>query len=257
MAYKEDYYEEVDKLFGTIKTNPFVEKDGGNAVSQEEQGQIQPVGWVENADASDGSATVKIDSDGITITDGKLSVADANGNSIISGGVVKALTNDGAEVVIDGGGITITDGALTVSNPTGTVIIDGTSNMFKIIASGTIQHDFPGTSAFENSATGVTLTGLGVLATPPGQLGWTGTTLVATGLRDLGPALVFSLAEVYSALSSGGSPTHPIIGHRAFVQLRTLLNGSSIPVVSLGGVNVTASAKTFYSAYNVLKEAAF
>jgi hypothetical protein len=155
MAYKEDYYEEVDKLFDTIKTNPFVEKDGGNAVSQEEQGQIQPVGWVENADASDGSATVKIDSDGITITDGKLSVSDASGNSIISGGVVKALTNDGAEVVIDGDGITITDGALTVSNPTGTVIIDGSSNMFKIAATGTVSIQGPnGTSTDGASTTG-------------------------------------------------------------------------------------------------------
>lgn len=43
------------------------------------------------------------------------------------------------EVAIDSTGVTITNGKLTVSNPGATVIIDGTSNMFKILATGTMS----------------------------------------------------------------------------------------------------------------------
>ena len=45
----------------------------------------------------------------------------------------------GSNVSMDSSGITITNGALTVKNASvGTVIIDGTSNMFKIAATGTL-----------------------------------------------------------------------------------------------------------------------
>lgn len=42
-------------------------------------------------------------------------------------------------VTIDSDGVEITDGKLTVRNPNGNVIIDGTSNMFKIHATGTVS----------------------------------------------------------------------------------------------------------------------
>lgn len=47
-------------------------------------------------------------------------------------------TTDDASVIIDRGGITVTNGAITVTNPGGTVIIDGTSDMFRIAATGTV-----------------------------------------------------------------------------------------------------------------------
>lgn len=46
--------------------------------------------------------------------------------------------DDGATVIIDENGITVLDGAISVSNAGDTVIIDGTSDMFRIVASGTV-----------------------------------------------------------------------------------------------------------------------
>jgi hypothetical protein len=46
-------------------------------------------------------------------------------------------TPDGASVVVNRDGITVTQGAITVTNGDEVVIIDGTSNMFKIAAEGT------------------------------------------------------------------------------------------------------------------------
>jgi hypothetical protein len=68
------------------------------------------------------------------------------------------LRNDPGEVVIDSTGIAVTNGKITVTNAGATVIIDGTSDMFKISASGTL------TSAFGavNSAVTVTLTVTGL-----------------------------------------------------------------------------------------------
>ena len=42
-------------------------------------------------------------------------------------------------VLVDSHGITVTDGALTLTNAGSTIIIDGTSNMFKIVATGTVS----------------------------------------------------------------------------------------------------------------------
>lgn len=52
--------------------------------------------------------------------------------------VADAYLNDSGTVVIDQSGLTVTGGAITVKGPTGTVIIDGSSDMFKIAATGTI-----------------------------------------------------------------------------------------------------------------------
>jgi hypothetical protein len=47
-------------------------------------GSIQPVGWVRNADGSDGSARVIIDSDGITILDGRIFLSDEAGDTVLN-----------------------------------------------------------------------------------------------------------------------------------------------------------------------------
>ncbi len=50
-------------------------------------------------------------------------------------------------VRVDSSGIAVTNGKITVTNASSTVVIDGTSNMFKIAATGTLQ-----TAGFTNSA---------------------------------------------------------------------------------------------------------
>lgn len=52
-------------------------------------------------------------------------------------GFVDSVLNEATNVTIDETGIDVTGGAITVTNPGATVIIDGTSNMFKIAATGT------------------------------------------------------------------------------------------------------------------------
>ena len=51
----------------------------------------------------------------------------------------------GGAVTINSQGITVTDGKLTVINPQGTVVIDGTSNMLKVAYTGTILVNKTGT----------------------------------------------------------------------------------------------------------------
>lgn len=97
MSYKEDYYEEVDAILNKMKSNPFEDKDI-NSVRYEDSGQVQPVGWVENADSVDGEAKVIINADGITILDGKIFLSDYGGASVLgpagfSGSWIDFLTN--------------------------------------------------------------------------------------------------------------------------------------------------------------------
>jgi len=81
---------------------------------------------------------VVIDSAGVAITGGKLSVTNAAGATTVSGGVVQQVKNTTAEVVIDSSGVAITGGKLSVTNGSSVVIIDGTSTMFKVGATGTL-----------------------------------------------------------------------------------------------------------------------
>jgi hypothetical protein len=62
-------------------------------------------------------------------------------------------------VVIDHAGVAITNGKLTVTNPGSVVIIDGTSDMFRILASGGLSVAFPAAPGSASST--VSLTGLG------------------------------------------------------------------------------------------------
>jgi hypothetical protein len=66
----------------------------------------------------------------------------------------------GGGVTIDYGGITITNGALVVSNPGGTVIIDGTSDLLKIVATGTIATSNVGGTPQKVQATATVATGI-------------------------------------------------------------------------------------------------
>jgi hypothetical protein len=63
-------------------------------------------------------------------------------------------------VAMGAAGLFITDGAITVTNGSSTVVIDGTSDMFKIQATGTQQVAFP-SGTWTSADTVTTLTGLG------------------------------------------------------------------------------------------------
>ena len=176
MAYKDDYYEGVDTIFdGMHKDNPYDLESDVNAIHQQEaDGQIQPVGWVENARAADGVANVIINADGIKILG-------PSGETVMEAGQVRIVNNSTGDVVINASGITITNGAITVTNPSATVVIDGTSNMFKIQATGTLT--LPSGGGVLN--TSVTLSSLGTFTEVPALLGsnvFGGNTFRAIGL---------------------------------------------------------------------------
>lgn len=67
-------------------------------------------------------------------------------------------------VVIDSSGVAITNGALTVTNASSTVIIDGSSNMFKIKATGTASVAFPAAPGASPTRATISGTGSSVLA---------------------------------------------------------------------------------------------
>lgn len=79
--YADTYYEEVDDLFNKLKPSSF--DTLADPPGQQEQ-PLGPVGWVENADAEDGEAKVIIDSDGITVLDGKITIQDLSGQSVLT-----------------------------------------------------------------------------------------------------------------------------------------------------------------------------
>jgi len=115
---------------------------------------------------NDGNVT--IDASGITVTNGKLTVSNAGGSTIVDGDIQK-VDNAPSEVVIDSTGLNVTEGAITVTNAGATVIIDGTSDMFKIAATGTMTRGYPGPAGNSNS-TSTTLSGLGAFAVPPAMI---------------------------------------------------------------------------------------
>jgi hypothetical protein len=59
------------------------------------------------------------------------------------GGLGGLATAYSPSVAVGGAGLFVTDGAITVTNPGSTVIIDGTSNMFKIVTTGTMTEEWP------------------------------------------------------------------------------------------------------------------
>jgi hypothetical protein len=77
------------------------------------------------------------------------------------------VANVGGTVTIDSTGVAITGGALTVKNPSGTTIIDGTSDMFKIAATGTLSVAWPGSPGFASASATLTALGSGFTTPPP------------------------------------------------------------------------------------------
>ncbi|MCA1570850.1 MAG: hypothetical protein LC798_11135 [Chloroflexi bacterium] len=104
---------------------------------------------------TDTTPTITWEVDGVQLERGNLMTAYAP--------MPEELYNVPGEVIVDENGVTIVNGALTVKNPGGTVIIDGTSDHFRIVATGTISCTGPNgaTAAWVRTITAVTVnTGL-------------------------------------------------------------------------------------------------
>ena len=161
-------------------------------------------------------------------------VAQAGGGGTL-GGLGTAYS---PSVAVGGAGLFVTDGAITVTNAGSVVIIDGTSNMFKISATGTQTVAFPIADA--SNTVEVTLTALGTYTVPPAML-WM--SYFTSGGPRYGSHFVL---PNYSGYSIGGSIT-----------CKCQLDGSSYLKVQLTALSGTSdlSAYSAYSRYHVLKEA--
>jgi hypothetical protein len=87
--YRDDIYKATDALFAKMdgSKDHFADLPLEDPTPYEQAGiPLQPVGWVENASPDiDGAATVTIDSDGITILNGALTLVDDYGNTVLTG----------------------------------------------------------------------------------------------------------------------------------------------------------------------------
>lgn len=272
-SYRDEYYSSVDALFGNIKPSPF-DNPIADPTPQEQAKQIGPVGWVANADGTDGTAKVTIDGDGLTVLDGKVTVKDIAGIVVIDGGVVQAagieagsvttdkfattaqapgVSNSTGQVVIDSSGITVINGAITIKNAGGDVIIDGSSVIFHILTSGTCSlTQAAGTAGISDND----LPGLGTWSTIPVALTLVSFLNATVGnTRQIGREIGF-LPE-YAASSSGGSPTSKFqaIEYEASAgsDVRSASNYASI---RLGLTNYSGVSRTVYCKYHLLAEAA-
>lgn len=119
------------------------------------------------------------------------------------------IINAGGNVLINSSGVTITNGALTVASDSGgTVIIDGTSDMFRICATGT--HDFPVTPAESAYASAFSvLTGFDY---PPAMLAY----VVQDGSTYLTPWIEGYATNqiVYSTFAHDNGETHALIHYQ-------------------------------------------
>ena len=162
------------------------------------------------------------------------------------------IDHAGGNVKIDSTGVTITNGKLTVSNAGAVVIIDGTSNMFKIAASGTLN--VTASAGTWNNGT-VTLTALGALSSAPAHQSFIYRSTAQTASRFSTPTISY-LAYGYVATSSGGSPTQKSLALLDHIAMDTFLHvTSSQCVVELQYENGTTNSHTVYGSYYVFKEA--
>ena len=88
-GYKDDIYAEIDQQFVTMGSQDrFADYPVEDPTPFEQPfTPIEPIGWVENANSNtgDGEATVRIDANGITITEGSLTFVDRFGSTVLTG----------------------------------------------------------------------------------------------------------------------------------------------------------------------------
>lgn len=206
-----------------------------------------------------------------------LKVTDAAGNALIDGSKVQLAQSTGrlpsgvefglAQTKVTADGLVANDGirdrvivgkistapdyGLKVVNVGATVIIDGTSNMFKIAATGTMSNTIAVDSAAETT---VTLTALGALPTTPAHLSFISDANNTAAQQFIGMAI--RRDTLFAASTSGGSPTSDFQGIKQLMRVRTSLDGSSQCVVGFGGDNRSDVEITWFARYYVLQETA-
>lgn len=186
----------------------------------------------------------------------------ANASQVASAGVY--VTDDIGLEVTDGSNSRVQLGLL----PTGTyglrvvtaggttVIIDGTSDMFKIAATGTTSVTAAAwtTGAPQFGQTTVSLPGAGSFTATPAFLDFHSTTNDATSYKLAGVALDAG-STVYAASASAGSPTTAELRLDYSVWGATILSGGTVSYV-VSANNVLGSSETAYRRYYILLEAA-
>jgi hypothetical protein len=145
-------------------------------------------------------------------------------------------------------------GLKVTSSDGSTVIIDGTSNMFKILVTGTMTVS---AAANGQSTTTTTLTALGTFATTPSHHSH----VAFNNTDSAGKYGVFSAFEeagtTFAAATSGGAVTRQIIGLQKGAEVSTSLDGSFFCVVTLWNYNQgNGSISSRYCRYYVQEEAA-
>ena len=142
-------------------------------------------------------------------------------------------------------------GLKVVSSDGSTVIIDGTSNMFKILASGTMS--VTAVASTMAVITEVTLSALGTFTEIPASLSWVAQ---ASGRRNQPPYVNEAGIVKFAATTSGGSPTSPSGTFDTLVRTSTTLDGSNFVKFAVEVSNATAGNLDYDIKYYILAEAA-
>jgi hypothetical protein len=163
------------------------------------------------------------------------------------------VRNSDGNVLIDSSGVTVTNGRITVANAGSTVIIDGTSNMFKIAATGTLTTT-ESVGAGGYAISGAVLSGLGAQSTVNAHLSYITVDLADTSYRYIGRML--EMYGVFVAPVSGASPTFNVSASRSSAEAIMCLDSNQYPYPALYVINRTGASRTYYSRYYVFVEAA-
>ena len=144
-------------------------------------------------------------------------------------------------------------GLRVLSNDGTTVIIDGTSEMFRIVADGTLETTATAGSVADNA---VTLTALGAQSVQLATLGFVGDSGSSGGVRSGGSFFAVN-AGAYGASTSGGATTQRIMPLIYLAILYGNLDGDTLHVVTLSVFNYgNVSSTTNFARYFVLAQAA-
>jgi hypothetical protein len=145
---------------------------------------------------------------------------------------------------------------LKVVGPDGaTVIIDGTSNMFKILASGTLQNTkADGAEGFVETS----LPGLGTFSATPMQLSSLAQGPLTTDNRFGNPMQVGYGQKMYVAASSGGAVDNGVVAITTWAEAFTSLTAGGVCEVALFHRHYDNGEgnRTVYAKWYVLREAA-
>jgi hypothetical protein len=172
--------------------------------------------------------------------------------------VLDNVSNIGAAVVVDSAGITVTEGAITVTNAGAVVIIDGTSRMFRILTSGSLHVALAGWTsgnAVVGTQT-ATLTNLGALGVIKAHQSYIAYSNTNTYDRYVGNLHTTHAAPRYVATTSGGSPTDRVLGYVSRARMHAVLDGSTYETVTLTATSVDSAATDYYGYYHILSEEA-